>query len=128
MIDEASAADATGFDEATLQGLLEDVGIEQLPLVLGLFVDELGRRAAELLAARDAGAVESLRRAAHGVKGSASTFGARQVAAAARRLEDDCRAARPAAELVDACNALLTEMNRAADWVRQRLARTEEMK
>jgi len=123
---EPGAADLAGFDEATLQGLLEDVGREQLPEVLALFVDELARRETDLRDAREARDVDALRRAAHGVKGSASTFGARHVAAAARRLEDGCRAARPAAELVDACDTLLTEMKRAGDWVRQRLARTEE--
>lgn len=117
-----TAADAAGFDEATLQGLLEDVGREQLPVVLGLFADELSRRARDLQQARDAIAVDGLQRAAHGIKGSASTFGARRVTAAARRLEDDCRAGRPGEELVAACDTLLEEMTRAAAWVRQRLA------
>lgn len=125
---ESTTADSTGFHEATFQGLLEDVGSDQLPVVLGLFVDELSRRTVDLQWAREVVAVDALRRAAHGIKGSASTFGAHRLAAAARRLEEDCRADRPGDELVAACDELLAEVNKAADWVRQRLAGGRGMK
>jgi HPt (histidine-containing phosphotransfer) domain-containing protein len=125
---DSDRADEGVLDAATLQALLEDVGPEQLPLVLGLFAEELARRASELRSASEAKDAEGLRRAAHGVKGSASTFGARRLAAAAGRLETDCRSNRPVQELVAGCEALRVEMTRTVEWVRRRLDPAGEMK
>ena len=128
MTGETDRADEGALDEATIQGLLDDVGPGQLPLVLRLFTDELTRRAAELRTASEVVDADGLRRAAHGVKGSASTFGARRVAAAAARLEADCRSNRPGPELAAGCDVLLVEMKRTVELVRRRLDAAEEMK
>lgn len=122
MTRDPGRGDEDGLDTATLQGLAQDVGAEQLAIVIGLFADELARRAADLDRAREAVDVDGLRRAAHGIKGSASTFGARRVEAAARRLETDCRSARSPQELAVACGELLAAMERSAGWVRRWLA------
>ena len=127
MTGETHRTDDGALDEATIQGLLEDVGPGQLPLVLRLFADELARRGIELRTASEAMDADGLRRAAHGIKGSASTFGARRVAAAAARLEADCRSNRPVPELAAGCDALLVEMTRTVELVRRRLDLAEEM-
>lgn len=109
------------IDEAVLAGLIEDIGLEQLPVALGLFVDEMSRRAADLRRATEGPDTEQLRRIAHGAKGSAATFGAPAVAAAARRLEEACKSGEPASSLPVLIAALLAEMAAASEQVRERI-------
>jgi HPt (histidine-containing phosphotransfer) domain-containing protein len=109
------------IDEAVLAGLIEDIGLEQMPVALGLFVDEMSRRATELRRAAEGPDTEQLRRIAHGAKGSASTFGAPAVAAAARRLEEACKSGEPATGMPVLIAALLLEMAGASEQVRERI-------
>jgi HPt (histidine-containing phosphotransfer) domain-containing protein len=109
------------IDEAVLAGLIEDIGLEQLPAALGLFVTEMSRRAADLRRADEGLDTEQLRRIAHGAKGSAATFGAPAVTAAARRLEEACKSGEPASSLPALIAALLAEMAGAAEQVRERI-------
>lgn len=109
------------IDEGVLAALVEDIGPEQLPVALGLFVDEMGRRADELRRAAEGPDAEQLRRIAHGAKGSASTFGAPAVTAAARRLEEACKYGEPATGLPALIAALLVEMAGASGEVRKRI-------
>jgi HPt (histidine-containing phosphotransfer) domain-containing protein len=112
---------ASLIDEAVLAGLIEDIGLEQLPAALGLFVAEMSRRAADLRRAEEGLDTEQLRRIAHGAKGSAATFGAPAVAAAARRLEEACKSGEPASSLPVLIAALLAEMAAASEQVRERI-------
>lgn len=109
------------IDEAVLAGLIEDIGVEQLPAALELFVAEMSRRAADLRRATEGHDTEQLRRIAHGAKGSAATFGAPAVAAAARRLEEACKSGEPASSLPVLIAALLAEMAGASEQVRGRI-------
>jgi HPt (histidine-containing phosphotransfer) domain-containing protein len=111
------------IDEAVLAGLIEDIGVEQLPAALELFVAEMSRRAADLRRATEGHDTdtEQLRRIAHGAKGSAATFGAPAVAAAARRLEEACKSGQPASSLPALIAALLAEMAGASEQVRGRI-------
>ena len=113
--------DVSSIDETVLAALIEDIGPEQLPVALELFADELGRRAADLCLAAEAPDIERLRRIAHGAKGSASTFGALSVAAAARRLEEACKAGEPTTRMPVLIEALLLQMARASEQVRKRI-------
>jgi HPt (histidine-containing phosphotransfer) domain-containing protein len=109
------------IDEGVLAALVEDIGPEQLPVALGLFVDEMGRRADDLRRAAEVLDAEQLRRIAHGARGSASTFGAPAVTAAARRLEEACKSGEPATSLPALIAALLVEMAGASGEVRKRI-------
>jgi HPt (histidine-containing phosphotransfer) domain-containing protein len=109
------------IDEGVLAALVEDIGLEQLPVALGLFVDEMGRRADDLRRAAEGLDAEQLRRIAHGARGSASTFGAPAVTAAARRLEEACKSGEPATGLPALIEVLLVEMAGASGEVRKRI-------
>jgi len=78
-------------DSAIVQQLTRDVGMQRLPEVLGAFVAELGRRiplVRRAIAERD---LQVLGRESHSLKGSALTFGAPALAAAAREANEAFR-------------------------------------
>lgn len=85
-------ASAPLIDRNAVDALAGDVGIERLGLVLGAFCSELERRAPLLAAALDAADLVAIQRESHSLKGSALTFGARALGAAARRANDASRA------------------------------------
>jgi len=93
------------IDRAAVNTLASDVGIERLGLVLEAFCSELERRAPLLEAAIDAADLAAIQRESHSLKGSALTFGATTLGAAARRAND-------ASRVGDAAGAL--EAGRAA--------------
>lgn len=114
------------IDDAVLSQVMQDVGEGQGAAVLLLFAGELERRIEELRDAASRSDVDVLRRVAHGAKGSASTFGAPRVAAAARRLEEACKSAAPAAEIASLAQRLIEHLQPAATEVRSRLRVLEE--
>jgi HPt (histidine-containing phosphotransfer) domain-containing protein len=77
-----SAVDARVFAE-----LRASAGAEFVDELLTTFREETPRLLAELSAAHAEGAAERFRRTAHSIKSSAGTFGATDLAAAARALE-----------------------------------------
>lgn len=87
------------IDDATVQQLARDVGIHRLGDVLGAFADELVRRIPIVQSAVAARDLEVLGRESHSIKGSAMTFGAPALAAAASRANDAFRIADNAAVL-----------------------------
>ena len=114
------------IDDSVLSQVIRDVGEGQGGTVLLLFASELERRIEELREAVSGSDVDVLRRVAHGAKGSASTFGATRVAAAARRLEEACKSAAPAAEIAFLAQRLIEHLQPAATEVRSRLRVLEE--
>ena len=87
------------IDDAIVQELARDVGMHRLGDVLGAFADELTRRIPIVQSALEAHDLEVLGRESHSIKGSAMTFGAPALAAAARRANDAFRSADNAAVL-----------------------------
>jgi len=116
----------TVIDDSVLAQVIRDVGGTQAATVLRLFAGELERRIGEVREAVSGPDVEGLRRVAHGAKGSASTFGAPGVAAAARRLEEACRSAAPAAQIASLADCLIAQLRPAAAEIRNRLRFLED--
>jgi HPt (histidine-containing phosphotransfer) domain-containing protein len=79
------------IDDAALAALTADVGMKNLVTVLTAFNDELVRRVPVLQAALDASDLAAIARETHSIKGSALTFGAAALGAAARRANDASR-------------------------------------
>lgn len=119
------AATTRELDESVLASLVADVGADQLVLVLELFVAELERRQAELLEAEAVVDGDAMRRAAHGIKGSASTFGAPGVASMASRLERSCKQGSPLEEIAALSRELREAMLAVTVEVRRRLGNEE---
>jgi len=86
-----SAPDEELLDDATVAALEADVGQERLVPVMRSFADELARRQPMLQSALEAGDVDAVGRETHSIKGSALTFGALLLGAAARRANDASR-------------------------------------
>jgi HPt (histidine-containing phosphotransfer) domain-containing protein len=80
------------IDDAAMVELTADVGAKNLVAVLTAFSDELQRRVPVLQAAVDANDLAAIARETHSIKGSALTFGAAALGAAARRANDASRA------------------------------------
>ena len=59
--------------------------------IAGIFLDDVPQQLAALQAAQDSGDLETLRTAAHKIKGSVATFAAGEALAAARALEQACK-------------------------------------
>jgi HPt (histidine-containing phosphotransfer) domain-containing protein len=106
-------------DLAAVHALAADVGADRLGLVLEAFCSELVRRAPVFEAALDAADLAAIQRESHSLTGSALTFGARVLGAAARRANDACRAGdvatalaagRAALELMPATRAVVTDL------------------
>ena len=80
------------LDPAAVGALAADVGADRLGLVLEAFCGELDRREPLFRAALDAADMAAIQRESHSLKGSALTFGAPALGAAARRTNDASRA------------------------------------
>jgi HPt (histidine-containing phosphotransfer) domain-containing protein len=90
--DSLRPATSVLIDAAAVNTLASDVGVERLGLVLDAFCSELVRRVPLLEAAIDAADLAAIQRESHSLKGSALTFGATALGAAARRANDASRA------------------------------------
>jgi histidine phosphotransfer protein HptB len=76
------------IDEATVQQLRRDVGVHRLREALGAFMAETERRMPLVRAAIEKNDLLALGRESHSLKGSALTFGAPALAAAARQANE----------------------------------------
>lgn len=120
----ASASDATGkvVDLAVLLSL-EEAQVEGEPdlivELIDLYVEDTPRRLAAIRSASADGDLEALRRAAHGLKGSSASLGARQVEMLCEKLE---RAS--GKELLEEGELLLARLER--EFARVRLAFADE--
>lgn len=88
---DSPADDGALLDRAAVAALRADVGLERLAPVMTAFADELERRRPVLDSAIVAGDVAAAGRETHSIKGSALTFGALALGAAARRCNDAYR-------------------------------------
>lgn len=113
------------IDSAAVNTLASDVGIERLGLVLEAFCSELERRAPLLEAAINATDLAAIQRESHSLKGSALTFGAQALGAAARRANDASRAGDVAGAL-EAGRAALTLASPTLEAVRELIAEHAE--
>lgn len=94
------------IDDAAMAALAADVGRNNLVTVLIAFSDELQRRVSALQEAVDASDLVAIARETHSIKGSALTFGAAALGAAARRANDASRAGDSAVALLSAREVL----------------------
>lgn len=107
--DTTPALEATDVlvDAAAIEALAADVGAERLDPVLEAFCSELARRLPLLEAAVAANDLALIAREMHSIKGSALTFGASALGAAARRGGDAVRAGDPGVALEAARQVLV---------------------
>ena len=77
----------TEIDLATFEELKASAGDDFVVEPVGTFLEEAPQMLAELRSAREAGAAERFRRAAHSLKSNSNTFGAVRLGAMARDLE-----------------------------------------
>lgn len=75
------------FDEAKLAGLRLALGEDDLHAMMAHIPQEAVNNLNQIRAAVDARDLDAARRAAHGLKGMASNFGAKRLAVAARAIE-----------------------------------------
>ena len=75
-----------------LRAISQDDGGEFLRELIAIFLSDTPARIAELDQALGQGDRTTATRAAHSVKGSASNFGANQLAAVAKEIESQCKA------------------------------------
>ena len=85
------AAPGVVLDLFAVEVLAQDVGEARLGAVLGAFADELTRRIPIVRRAIEEADLPTLGRETHSIKGSALTFGAPTLAAAARLANDAAR-------------------------------------
>jgi HPt (histidine-containing phosphotransfer) domain-containing protein len=113
-------SDTPLIDTATLDDMIEYIGLEALRPVIELFIGESRELSATMTAgAADPARREAVRRAAHSLKSSAGQLGAAALSEATADLE---RAAESGAPLVDGA-ALVARLADATGW-----ALTERMK
>jgi HPt (histidine-containing phosphotransfer) domain-containing protein len=113
-------SDTPLIDTATLDDMIEYIGLEALRPVVALFIGESRDLSAAMTAGADDPAQrEAVRRAAHSLKSSAGQLGAAALSEAAAELE---RAAESGAPLADGA-ALVARLANASVW-----ALTERMK
>ena len=99
VVPEVPPAEAVSLDPAALASLREDIGAEDLLIMLGKFRKNLAEYGAQLSEIIEAEDLQMVRRTAHGLKGLCMQFGAMRVGALARKMEsvtasaDDMRAA-----------------------------------
>ena len=79
--------DEPRIDLTVFTELQETAGADFLPELVETFAEDAPAQVAALRASRAAQAGDRFRRAAHSLKSNGQTFGARQLAEAARRLE-----------------------------------------
>ena len=89
--------------------------------MLGLFSKGHGEDAARIAAARSAGDRETVRKIAHGLKGSAGSIGAMSLATAATALDAALRANAADPVIEPLSLALIAELNKLVDGVNQQL-------
>jgi len=90
--DQTSAVGANSMvDELALQRLTEDTSIELMPKMIGIFLDELGKREKTLRAAVTDQRIAIIAGEAHALKASATTFGALQIAPRAMAIDAACK-------------------------------------
>jgi HPt (histidine-containing phosphotransfer) domain-containing protein len=94
------------IDDAAVAALAADVGANNLVTVLTAFSDELQRRVPVLQGALNAKDLAAIARETHSIKGSALTFGAAALGAAARRANDASRVGDGAMALLGAREVL----------------------
>ena len=87
--------------------------------IVGMFVDEMPDRLANLLAQLESGNWEELRRAAHQLKGAAGSYGFDAISPSAARLEDILRNDSPEAEIQQATESLIALCRRATSGTPQ---------
>ena len=120
-----TARDERLLDDAAVAALEADVGEHRLVPVMASFAEELARRMPALQSALDAGDVATVGRETHSIKGSALTFGALALGAAARRSNDASRTG-DAATALGAAREVVELMPRTRDVVLRLVAsRTE---
>ena len=114
------------IDDAAMAGLTADVGTKNLVKVLMAFNDELLRRVPVLQGAVDASDLAAIARETHSIKGSALTFGAAALGAAARRANDASKAGDSTAALLGA-REVLALMPETHEAVARLAAQTAEV-
>jgi len=90
----AEAIDPAVLDPSELATLAEQTSREVIPVVVEEFLKELQTRSAELTAAAAERSTSGVQAVAHAISGSASSVGARRLAALAKSIELDCAAGR----------------------------------
>jgi PAS domain S-box-containing protein len=106
----------------TAQGLAVLRGnVDTYRRMLGLFSKGHGEDAVRIAAARSAGDRETIRRIAHGLKGSAGSIGAMSLAAAATALDAALRANEADQVIGPLSLALIAELTKLVDGVNQQL-------
>lgn len=78
------------LDRTVLRELEQDAGVEAMPVLIQLFVKEIGERSGELQRARTETNVMLLKSACHAIAGSSGTLGARRLHSLCKRVEDAC--------------------------------------
>jgi histidine phosphotransfer protein HptB len=101
------------IDRGVLAELQSTAGPEFVAELIGTFLQETPNLLGQLRTASTKGDVEGFRRAAHSLKSNAQTFGATQLAALARELENNPLAASPS-DTASAVAALEAEYAQAA--------------
>jgi HPt (histidine-containing phosphotransfer) domain-containing protein len=87
-----------------------------------IFLDDVPQQLAALQAAQDSGDLETLRAAAHKLKGSVATFAAREALTAAKALEQACKDG-DAGQVPTLAAAVQTETARLTTALRTELGR-----
>ncbi len=87
------------IDRAVLNQLLEDVGLENAEVLLNVFLEELAGQARVLEEAADLADLVAMGKAAHKLKGSATTLGAIRLGRLVEVIEGAARASQLAAAL-----------------------------
>ena len=108
------------IDEKTFQGLQQSSGADFVGELIDTFLEDSTRLVAELHSSLRAQDAETFRRAAHSLKSNAATFGANELAALARELEDFGRA--KDLQIGDRLTALEQAYRNAADELKRRRA------
>lgn len=91
--DDAAPASAPAFLASEVAQLAEDVGEELIPILMQQFAQDTQLRGETISAAVDRRDLQAIRQAAHALKGSAATIGARTLANSAAHLEQAAEAA-----------------------------------
>ena len=99
MPDREHEAEGLGLDYSTCEKVLdleqfrelvEDVGLEAVPYILGEFLIEIRARQEQILAAQERSGTAELKTIAHALKGSSGTMGAKYIYDASKTLEITC--------------------------------------
>ncbi|KUE80797.1 Hpt domain-containing protein [Aeromonas schubertii] len=101
------------LNRGTLQQLERDIGSDMLPVVIRVFLEEVGQQRSQLGALLAAGEVVALGRLAHSIKSSCGSYGAELSQQQAAQIEQRCRSGESVAALeseVDALERSLAEV------------------